>query len=141
MTVEGLNFDWTWAGERLEAKYVVPERFQGAPGMAHGGIVAALLDEACAQAARPVVSPAVTSRLEVRYLAPVPVGEPLRMEAEVTSVAERLVTAQATIRDASGLVLAHARADCMHVRPEHFLSTPQGRTRGLDWLPGESRAP
>ena len=103
--------------------------------MVHGGLVAALLDEACAQAARFAVSPAVTSKLEIRYLAPVPVEVALRIEAEITDVQERRATAEATIRDESGLVLAHARADCTHVRPEHFLSTPQGRTRGLDWLP------
>lgn len=139
--VDGLNFDWTWEGKRLEAEYSVPERYQGAPGMVHGGLVAALLDEACAQVARLAVSPAVTSRLEIRYLAPVPVEEPLRIEAEISGVAERRATAEATIRDESGLVLAHARADCTQVRPEHFLSTPQGRTRGLDWLPADGHIP
>lgn len=133
--VDGLNFDWTQAGATLEAEYVISGRYQGAPGLAHGGIVAALLDEACGQAARLAVTPAVTSRLEVRYLEPVPVEEPLRLSAEVTEVQERRATAEATIRDASGLVLAHARAECVQVRPEHFLSTPQGRARGLDWLP------
>jgi uncharacterized protein (TIGR00369 family) len=119
----------------------VPERYQGAPGIVHGGLAAALLDEACAQVARLEVRPAVTSRLEIRYFAPVPIEAPLRIEAEITDVEERRVTAEATIRDESGLVLAHARADCTHVRPEHFLSTPQGRTRGLDWLPADVRIP
>ena len=103
--------------------------------------MAALLDEACAQVAGVVVSPSVTARLDVRYLAPVPVGEPIRIEAQVTETAERRATAEASMRDASGLVLAHARADCTYVRPEHFLSTPQGRTRGLDWLPADQRIP
>jgi len=43
--VGGLGFDWTLAGERLEARHVFPESFQGAPGIVHGGIVAAALDE------------------------------------------------------------------------------------------------
>ena len=135
MMVDGLNFDWTFEDEHLEAEYVVPERYQGAPGMVHGGIVAALLDEACAQAARLAVTPAVTSRLEIRYLAPVPVEQPLRVTGEISDVRERRATAEATIRDESGLMLAHARAECVEVRPEHFLSTPQGRARGIDWLP------
>ena len=135
MMVDGLNFDWTFEDEHLEAEYVVPERYQGAPGIVHGGIVAALLDEACAQAARLAVTPAVTSRLEIRYLAPVPVEQPLRVTGEISDVRERRATAEATIRDESGLMLAHARAECVEVRPEHFLSTPQGRARGIDWLP------
>ncbi len=131
----GLEFEWRFAGEDLQADYVVPERFQGAPGMAHGGIVAALLDEACGQIVRPVLSPAVTSRLETRYLAPVPVEEPLRISAHLVEADERRATAEATILDESGLVLAHARAELTLVRPEHFLSTPRGAARGLDWLP------
>ena len=132
----GLELDWRLAGESLEADYVVSERFQGAPGMAHGGIVAALLDEACGQVVRPLLSPAVTARLEVRFLAPVPVEEPVRVAAEVVESGERRAAAEGTLLDAAGLLLAHGRAELVLVRPEHFLSTARGRARGLDWLPG-----
>ena len=132
----GLEFDWTVEDERLVARHVIPEALQGAPGMAHGGIVAALLDEACSQVVCPRLSPAVTSRLEVRYLSPVPVEEPLRIAAEVTESEERRATAEATILDENGLLLAHARGELVLVRREHFLQTPGGRARGLDWLPG-----
>ena len=135
---EGLNFDWTLEGDALAATYAVPERFQGPPGVAHGGVVAGLLDEACGQVVRPALSPAVTSRLEVRYLAPVPVEEPLRVSAQVVELDERRAVAEGTIQDGSGLVVAHARAECVRVRPEHFLQTPRGRARGLDWLPSGS---
>jgi uncharacterized protein (TIGR00369 family) len=132
----GLEFEWRLRGETaLEADYVVPERLGGPPGMAHGGIVAALLDEACGQAVRPTLSPAVTARLEVRFLAPVPVEEPIRIAAEVVEAEERRAVAEGTIQDSSGLLLAHARADLVLVRPEHFLQTKRGRARGLDWLP------
>ncbi len=130
----GLEFEWRFAGDELQADHVIPEQFQGAPGMAHGGIVAALLDEACGQIVRPVLSPAVTSRLETRYLAPVPVEEPLRISAHLVEADDRRATAEATILDASGLVLAHGRAELTLVRREHFLSTPRGAARGLDWL-------
>ena len=83
----------------------------------------------------PSVSPGVTSRLEVRYLAPVPVEEPLRISAQVVERGDRRVRAEASILDRDGLVLAHAQADVVLVRPEHFLSTERGRARGLDWLP------
>jgi uncharacterized protein (TIGR00369 family) len=141
LAVDGLMFDWVLADDRVDAEYVVAERYAGAPGIAHGGIVAALLDEACAQVARLAVTPAVTSRLDIRYLAPVPVEAPLRVEAELTDVGERRATTEATVRDAGGLVLAHARAECVQVRPEHFLSTPEGRRRGVDWLPSDARSP
>lgn len=130
----GLRFDWSLVDGIVHAEYVVADAYQGAPGVAHGGIVATLLDEACGQAVRLVVTPAVTARLDVRYLAPVPVEEPVTVRAEVVEAEERRTTAEATIREASGLVLAHARGEYVRVRPEHFLSTPRGRERGLDWL-------
>ncbi|MBD0289722.1 MAG: PaaI family thioesterase [Thermoleophilia bacterium] len=130
----GLEFDWRLDADGLEAEHVVPERYQGPPGIAHGGVVAALLDEACGQVVVPLLSPAVTSRLDVRYLAPVPVEERVRIAAELVGADERRATVEGTIQDASGLLLAHARAELVKVRPEHFLSTEAGRRRGLDWL-------
>lgn len=134
----GLGFDWRLDGERLEATFAFPERYQGAPGIVHGGLVATILDEACGQVVHPALSPTVTSRLEIRYLAPAPVEQDLRIAAELTGVEARRATAEATVQDATGLLLAHARAECTLVRPEHFLSTPQGRARGTSWLPDES---
>lgn len=119
----------------MEAEHVFAERFQGAPGIVHGGLVATLLDEACAQAARRAATPSVTSRLDVRFLAPVPVEEVVRVHADVVEAKDGRVTAEAGIADQAGLLLAHARGEYVEVRPEHFLSTPQGRARGLDWLP------
>jgi hypothetical protein len=55
--------------------------------------------------------------------------------AEITDAEERRAVAEAGLQDENGLVLAHARAECTHVRPEHFLSTPQGRALGTGWLP------
>lgn len=134
MGTGGLEFEWRLEGDSLTAEHVVPERFQGAPGAVHGGIVAALLDEACSQVVVPVLSPAVTSRLDIRYLAPVPVGEPVRVAAQVVEADDRRAAAEGTIQEESGLLLAHARAELVLVRREHFLQTPGGGARGLDWL-------
>jgi acyl-coenzyme A thioesterase PaaI-like protein len=130
----GLGFDWRLAGGRLEADHVFSERFQSAPGMVHDGIVSALLAEACAQVARVAISPAAISRFELACLAPVPVDAPVRVAAELTAVNGRRVTAESSLHDESGMLLAHAIAELAQVRPEHFLSTPQGRLRGVDWL-------
>ena len=53
---------------------VIPEPFQGWAGVAHGGIIAALLDEVCAYAVMGVSKQVVTAELTVRYLKPVPLG-------------------------------------------------------------------
>lgn len=57
---------------RLSADY------QGWHDVIHGGIVAALLDEACVYACLAKAEQAVTAELQIRYRKPVPVG------AEVT---------------------------------------------------------
>lgn len=85
--------------------------------------------------ARLALSPAVTSRLEVRFLAPVPVERPVRVTAGVTEAGEGRAVAEASVQDDTGLLLAHGRAECVQVRPEYFLSTAHGRARGLGWLP------
>ena len=72
------------AGNR-EASFDIrlPAEYQGWQGMAHGGIIAALLDEVSAYAAMTVSEPIVTSALNVRYLKPVPVAELITARARV----------------------------------------------------------
>ena len=41
----GLQLRFRRQGTRVVAGYRIPDRFHGAPGIAHGGIVAAILDE------------------------------------------------------------------------------------------------
>jgi acyl-coenzyme A thioesterase PaaI-like protein len=60
------------------APVFVPGQYAGPPGAAHGGIVAAYLDEICAAAVlRATGKMAVTGELTVRYVAPVPVERPV----------------------------------------------------------------
>lgn len=67
----------------VESKYVAPQHFQGYPGVLHGGIVSAVIDEIAgrslmgADAAAPRFM--FTARLEIKYRQNVPVGEPLRI--------------------------------------------------------------
>jgi len=56
--------------------------YQGWHDVIHGGIVAALLDEACIYACLAKAEQAVTAELQIRYRKPVPVGA----EAEVRGV-------------------------------------------------------
>jgi acyl-coenzyme A thioesterase PaaI-like protein len=66
------------------AHYRIPDRFHGAPGIAHGGIVATILDEiSCAAAVFLVDRFVVTGELVVRYERPVPIETPLDFDAEL----------------------------------------------------------
>lgn len=54
-------------------------RYEGPPGLVHGGIVAACLDEVLAIVMRDHGGPAFTTELRVRYRRPVPVDRELEM--------------------------------------------------------------
>ena len=63
--------------EEYEAYTHFDERHQAGPGIAHGGFVAAALDEACGLLATWYKFPAVTARIFVRYRHPVPINTEL----------------------------------------------------------------
>ncbi len=93
-------------------------RFAGPPGHAHGGIIATLLDEAMSKSNRARGILAMTRHLDVEYLRPVPLGVPLTLTAQHTGVTGRRNHTEAQLADASGQVLATAKAVFVTVRPE-----------------------
>lgn len=79
---------------------IVPERLAGPPGAAHGGIVAAYLDEVLAAAAlRHSGRVCVTGELSVRYVKPTPVGRPLLGRARATKDAGRYIDLEGALED------------------------------------------
>jgi acyl-coenzyme A thioesterase PaaI-like protein len=105
---------------------------QGGPGIAHGGIVAAALDEACGLLATWHRFPTVTARFTVRYRRPAPINRPLRITARVTGERGRRIEIAAELRDGDEL-LAEGEGAFLHVPLEHFLATPEGRAAGEAW--------
>ncbi len=101
---------------RVEANWIVPEHFQGFPGIAHGGVLASVLDEAAtrtilgANGSRRIV---VTAALELRYRKPVPLNTPLKVIGEVTDDKGEIIHASSRIEDESGQILATAKAVLM----------------------------
>ncbi len=80
----GLALRFFRRGDTVISRYVIPDRFHGAPEIAHGGIVATLLDEvSCAAAYHLRGNYVVTGELSVRYEKPCPVEQPLEIVAEV----------------------------------------------------------
>ncbi len=77
--------------------YSIPAHFQGWHHIAHGGILATLLDEACVYACRPLAIEVVTASLATRYKKPVPVNTELVISAKVVEIKKRYFAVQATI--------------------------------------------
>ena len=105
---------------------------QGGPGIAHGGIVGAALDEACGLLATWHRFPTVTARIAIRYRRPAPINRPLRVTASVDADRGRRIEITAQLRDGDEL-LAEANGTFLHVPLEHFLATPEGRAAGEGW--------
>ena len=61
-------------GDEAVARVTLGPAFEGAPGRAHGGVVAALVDDVMGYVLNILETPAFTGELKVRYNAPTPVG-------------------------------------------------------------------
>ena len=94
--------------------------FEGAPGRAHGGVVAALLDEVMGVMNVIDGAMAFTAQLDVTYVAPTPVGEPIVARAWLARRDDRKRFVEATLHAGERLV-ASARALFISVDRATFL--------------------
>jgi acyl-coenzyme A thioesterase PaaI-like protein len=110
-------------GVRITAEFTVRPAHQGAPGLAHGGVLTTALDETLGSLNWLLRTIAVTGRLETDFVRPVPVGTTLYLEAEVTAVAGRKIYSTATGRVGSpgGPVAVRADALFIEVKADHFV--------------------
>lgn len=116
----GLKIHWDQDVEKREIRAIVtlPDHFNGYPGVAHGGIVAAVLDET---AGRSILTDGgfddlmVTAKLEVVYRRPTPTGVPLLAIGRLLRRSESRAETEAELRLPDGTVAA--RASVLLARP------------------------
>ncbi|MCW2928455.1 MAG: hypothetical protein JWM86_2423 [Thermoleophilia bacterium] len=97
------------------------ERHQGAPRYAHGGMVAAVLDDACGYVGFLVLRVFVTAHLEVDYRRPVVLGTQYEVRARCADIDGRKVQLTAELLDPDGdQPVAEARGLFVVVDLEHF---------------------
>ncbi|GGV46610.1 thioesterase [Streptomyces longisporoflavus] len=134
----------TRAGEGVgvTAEFTVREAHQGAPGLAHGGVLATALDETLGSLNWLLRVIAVTGRLETDFVRPVPLGTVLFLDAEVTAVSGRKIYSRATgrIGGPDGPVAVRAEALFIEVKVDHFIENgrPQEIRAAMD-DPDQSR--
>jgi len=115
-----LAFDQNDETQRIRGEFRIPEEYQGGSGFVHGGVIALLLDEVMAKVSRFNKDHAVTASLNVEYVKPVPVGQPLIVEGWEVERKGRSIHRVGEIRAASGAVLARGRGHFVQVDPERF---------------------
>jgi uncharacterized protein (TIGR00369 family) len=104
-----LTFEQDHAKRRIVGRFVLGARYQGGGGMAHGGIIATLLDEAMGKVCRFREVRAVTAELTVEYLKPVDVEHEIVVEAFEQEQKGRNLFQVGEIRNAAGEILARGR--------------------------------
>jgi len=96
----GLRVRCFRAGGEVLSPIIIPLRFEGPPRAAHGGIVAAYLDEVLAGAALNHTGRIhVTGELTVRYLKPTPVERPLLGRGRALRAAGKSLELEGTLED------------------------------------------
>ncbi len=95
---------------RVMARYAPEEEFQGYPGVLHGGITCALLDETIGRTLVRDDIWAMTVELKVRFHKPVPLGEPVTVVGEMVRLRSRTMEGKGEIRLADGSIAATAEA-------------------------------
>jgi acyl-coenzyme A thioesterase PaaI-like protein len=105
------------------ASHVVPEMYQGYPGVVHGGIVAAMLDEAVGRVAMIADHHhfMFSVRLEVKYRHPVPTETPLKIVGRIERLRGRLGKAVGEVYLPDGTLAAEAAMTLADV-PEEMLA-------------------
>lgn len=106
-----LRFYETGPGE-VTAKYTVPDQFQGYPGLVHGGIVTAMLDEVTGRAhlGDGKTRFMYTAKLEIRFRNNVPINTPLRIVGNIVKSKRRMASSTGKIFGPDGILLAEAKA-------------------------------
>ena len=112
-------------GQDITAVFTVTENHQGAPGLAHGGLLSLAFDEALGKLMWLIRSPAVTARLETDFILPVPMGTELHISAQITGQVNRKVYTSAVGRlgSAEGPIAVRASALFIIVPMKHFMDT------------------
>jgi uncharacterized protein (TIGR00369 family) len=122
----GLKLDfYTPSPGHARTEIELPIKYEGYPGIVHGGIIAAILDETGGRAYMDDQHPfMVTAQLNVRYRKPVPIETPLVVHGVATERQGRVSRAHSEIRNMEGEILAEAELVLVDI--------PEEETAGID---------
>lgn len=125
-----LEFYSDRTAEQVVASVTVPEQYQGYPGVVHGGIVSAILDEVSGRAIMSATEENpfwVTAKLEVRYRQPTPTETPLQAVGWIVKQGNRSTRVAGELRLEDGTVTAEVEAVVVRLAPETLAAWEQER--------------
>jgi acyl-coenzyme A thioesterase PaaI-like protein len=101
----------------VAGRFFVKQDHQGPPGHAHGGVMAAALEEAMSLLLHGQGAFAPTGRLEIELHAPAPVGSFVSVEADIEGTEGRRVWVTASASSEDGERLAHGHGEFVQMEP------------------------
>ncbi len=118
--------------DEVVSTYTVPDAYQSYPGIVHGGVVAAMLDEVVGRVA--IIGDhhhfMFSVTLQVKYRHPVPLQTPLLIRGRIVRLRGRLGKAVGEVIQRDGLVVAESQMTLADVPPEMLA---QADLEGLGW--------
>ena len=109
-----LHFEYPQKG-LLKSTVVFSKEHQGFKGIAHGGMMAMVLDEMMVNLAWKEGIPAVTVELNVRLKKAAKIGQKVLLEGRLEKGQGRVLYASSEAKNEKGEVLANATATCILV--------------------------
>ncbi len=107
----------------VETRVNLSKEFEGFPGIIHGGVISALLDEIAGRSQQTFVDRfMVTAQLDIRFRKPVLVDHPYLVRGIAGSIVGRVSKARAMILDEDGSVMAEANGVFVDLKQEQVES-------------------
>lgn len=122
----GVDLEVRRVGDEIEGTVTLGAAHEGAPGRAHGGIVAGLFDDVFGFVLGVVEEPAFTGELKVRFERPTPLHRPLLCRGRLASRQGRKLMIEGELIDphnGEGLVVARGAGVFITVDPAVFTQT------------------
>lgn len=117
-----LKFSLDEESRQAICHFKLSRKYTGPPGYAHGGIIATILDEAMGKVNKFRNVLALTGSMEIKYLRPVPLGQPLTVTSAEERVDGRRHINMAEISNAKGEVLARSTGTFIAIDPEKMFA-------------------
>ncbi len=127
---QGFHLEVRRDGDEVVTTHAFAPRHTGAPGIAHGGAVATVVDDVLGFLLYVVRVPGVTRHLEVDYLAPVLIDVPYEVRGRVERREGRKIWLSCTGTDPSGTTAFRGSALFLEVPLAHFAVGSDGRQGG-----------
>lgn len=110
-----VEFELDAAARSIRGKFTPRTEHQGYQDIIHGGVIAALMDEAMVKLAWRLGYPAVSAEITVRFKAPAAPGDELIVAARIVKVSGRLIEAEAKV-ERGPVIIGEAKGKLMKVR-------------------------